>query len=143
MTSPSIRGVTTLLEVFDMPVSLAFYRALGCNVVAHWGETENEAEWDWVRLRLGGAELMLNTAHERDKRPTSQDAGRVKGHADTELFFACVDLDAVSESLRLNGITTPEPETTFYGTRRFCLRDPDGFLIWFQAPVSGDSLSKT
>ena len=139
MTPPLVRGVTTLLEVFDMPVSLAFYRALGCEVLEHWGEAgasgENEAQWDWVFLKLGNAALMLNTAYERDQRPVEPDPERLKGHVDTELFFECEDLDAVCAFLCLNGIKTPEPETTFYGTRRICLKDPDGFLVWFQAAV--------
>lgn len=133
MTQPKVGGVTTLLEVFDMPRSLAFYRALGCAVIQHWGEGEDEAEWDWVFLKLGEADLMLNTRYERDTRPPAPDAARAKGHADTELFFECEDLDAICKALRENGIDTPEPEATFYGTKRICLTDPDGFLVWFQA----------
>jgi catechol 2,3-dioxygenase-like lactoylglutathione lyase family enzyme len=128
--------VTALLEVFDMPASVAFYRALGCEVVQHWGE--REAEWDWVLLRLGNAELMLNTAYERDERPAAPDPGRARGHADAELYFDCEDLDAVCEQLRQNGVVVPEPESTFYGTRRVCLADPDGFRIWFQAPTDAE-----
>ena len=132
---PMIRRLTTLLEVFDMPRSLAFYRALGCEVVQHWGESESESEWDWVFLKLGEAGLMLNTAYERDERPAEPDSGRAKGHTDTELFFECDDLAAVCEFLRLSGIEPPRPETTFYGTRRICLKDPDGFVVWFQASL--------
>ena len=75
MKPPDIRSVTTLLEVFDIPASLAFYRALGCEVVQHWreGEHESESDWDWVYLRLGDAGLMLNTAYERDERPVMPD----------------------------------------------------------------------
>ncbi len=135
MTRPVIRGVTVLLEVFDMPTSLAFYRALGCEVVQHWGEGDHEADWDWVFLRLGDAELMLNTAYELDQRPVAPDPLRAKGHTDTELFFSCDDVDEVCEHLRLNGIETSPPVRTFYGTRRVSLKDPDGFLVWFQAPA--------
>jgi glyoxylase I family protein len=85
MKTPNIRGVTALLEVFDMRASLAFYRALGGEVLQTWGEREED--WDWVFLRIGDADLMLNTAYERDERPPTPDSGRVKGHADTELFF--------------------------------------------------------
>jgi glyoxylase I family protein len=137
LTAPNIGGVTALLEVFDMPASIAFYRALGCEVLQHWGEREDE--WDWALLKLGGAELMLNTAYERDQRPPTPDPARTKGHADTELFFHCADLGAVCEVLRRNGLKVPEPETTFYGTRRVRLNDPDGFLIWFQAPINPET----
>ena len=136
MTSPRIRAVTTLLEVFDLPASLAFYRALGCEVAAHWGDSDNESEWDWVRLRLGEAELMLNTRYERDTRPPAEDAARRQGHADTELFFDCEDIESLCERLRRNGVEAGDPETTCYGTRRVCLSDPDGFMIWFEAPLA-------
>ena len=117
MTESNIRAVTILLEVFDMPMSVAFYRALGGEVVRHWGD--REGEWDWVVLKLGGAELMLNTAYERDQRPAALDPKRVEGHADAELFFDCVDVDAQCDVLRRIGLT-----------------DPDGFRVWFQAPIA-------
>ncbi len=131
--TPDVRGVVALLECFDMPTSIAFYRALGFEVVEHWGA--RDGEFDWVRLRLGGAELMLNTAYDGGERPPAPDPGRVRGHADTELFFECADVDQVCELLRRQGMPIGEPETTFYRTKRVCLEDPDGFQIWFQSPV--------
>jgi catechol 2,3-dioxygenase-like lactoylglutathione lyase family enzyme len=135
MTSPNVHGVTTLLEIFDMGRSVAFYRALGFAVVAHWPDREHEEKWDWVRLRLGGAELMLNTRYELEERPMAPDAVRSAGHADTELFFGCADLDGLCRDFRLGGMGAPEPETTFYGTRLVRLIDPDGFVICFQSPI--------
>ena len=135
MTSPNISGVTTLLEIFDMGRSVAFYRVLGFEVLAHWPDARPDEPWDWVRLRLGGAELMLNTRYEFDERPAAPDSARSAGHADTELFFGCADLDAVCEGFRHSGLNVPEPETTFYGTRLVRLTDPDGFVICFQSPI--------
>ena len=132
--TPDVRGVVALLECFDMATSIAFYRALGFEVVDHWGARKGEI--DWVRLRLGGAELMLNTAYDEDERPPMPDPGRVRGHSDTELFFECADVDAVCEVLHRNGVAVSEPETTFFRTKRVCLKDPDGFQIWFQSPVA-------
>lgn len=136
MSASNVRSVTTLLEIFDMATSLAFYRALGCEVEMHWGEQEDESEWDWVLLRLGNAALMLNTRYERDERPSAPEPGRMKGHADTELFFNCEDVDLVCGRLRDNGLSVPEPMTTFYGARRVCLTDPDGFVVCFEAPAA-------
>jgi glyoxylase I family protein len=76
--TPTIQGVTVLLEIFDMPTSIAFYRALGFEIVEQWGAQDDEL--DWVLLRLGGAELMLNTAYERDERPPASDPERGRGH---------------------------------------------------------------
>jgi len=132
--TPDVRGVVALLGCFDIPTSVAFYRALGFEVVEQWGARDGEL--DWVRLRLGGAELMLNTAYERGERPPAPDLDRIRGHADTEFFFQCRNVDDVCELLRRNGLSVGEPETTFYQTKRVLLQDPDGFQIWFQSPVS-------
>src|ERR1700676_139907 len=52
-----IRGMAPLLQVFDMPTSIAFYRdVLGFEVVT----TSNPGaeRFDWALLRLNGIELM-------------------------------------------------------------------------------------
>jgi len=59
-----------LLQVFDMPISIAFYRdVLGFEVVA----TSRPEQFGWALLRLNGVELMLNTAYEDDSRPAKPD----------------------------------------------------------------------
>jgi len=70
----AVRGVCPLLEVFDMPRSLRFYRdAPGFEVVE---SVPPRDECGWALLRLDEAE-----------RPATPDAARVAGHADTTLFF--------------------------------------------------------
>lgn len=62
-----LRGLAPLLQVFDMPASIRFYRdLLGFELVStsHPGE-----QFDWALLRLNGVELMLNTAYEAEARP--------------------------------------------------------------------------
>jgi catechol 2,3-dioxygenase-like lactoylglutathione lyase family enzyme len=54
--------MTPLLEVFDMPTAVSFYRDLvGFEVIARSGSDDNS---DWVHLRLADVDLMLNTAYE-------------------------------------------------------------------------------
>jgi hypothetical protein len=54
-----------------------------------------EDKYHWVMLRLGGAELMLNTAYEFDEeRPVPADAARVAAHGDTILYLGCPDVEA-------------------------------------------------
>jgi len=56
---PKIQGLCPLIQVFDMPRSLAFYRdLLGFEVVQQAPSGDN-CNWAW--LKLEGAELMLNT----------------------------------------------------------------------------------
>jgi catechol 2,3-dioxygenase-like lactoylglutathione lyase family enzyme len=54
-----IRGLAPLLQVFDMPASIHFYRdILGFEVVNTSGPGDDVG---WALLRLNGVELMLNT----------------------------------------------------------------------------------
>jgi len=63
-----VRGMAPLLQVFDMPTSIAFYRdVLGFEVVTT-SKPQGE-HFDWALLRLKGVELMLNTSYEQDTRP--------------------------------------------------------------------------
>jgi catechol 2,3-dioxygenase-like lactoylglutathione lyase family enzyme len=79
--SIAVRGLCPLLQVFDMPASLRFYRdVLGFSEVEKSGEGDDV---DWAWLRHGSAQLMLNTAYEGDHRPPSPDPSRAAGHADT------------------------------------------------------------
>jgi glyoxylase I family protein len=133
-----VRGVTALLEVFDMPRSIAFYRdTLGFEVVA---TSSGGDDYTWALLRLGDAELMLNTAYDDGQRPPTPDPARIAGHADTGLFFACADLDAAYAHLRDRGIAVGEPVARDYGMRQLWVTDPDGFRLCFQWPV-GDPVS--
>lgn len=129
-----VRGVTTLLEVFDMPRSITFYRdALGFEVVS---SSRAGDDCTWALLRLDDAELMLNTAYDDDRRPADPDPTRVAGHADTGLFFACPDPDAAYTHLRGRGVAVEEPVVREYGMKQLWLTDPDGFRLCFQWPAT-------
>src|SRR3954452_3644149 len=125
-----IRGLAPLLQVFDMPASVCFYRdVLGFDLVA----TSRPGErFDWALLRLNGIELMLNTAYEEDARPAVPDAARVAAHEDTALFFGCPDIHGAYEHLRVNGMDLKEPVIAHYGMKQLYIRDPDGYGLCFQ-----------
>lgn len=128
-----VRETTTLLEVFDMPTSIAFYRdLLGFEIIQSWGPQDR---LDWAMLKLGGATIMLNAAYENDERPPTADLARAKGHADAELYFACGNVDEVYAYLRQQGRQVTQPHVTFYGMKQVWLDDPDSFKICFQSPV--------
>jgi glyoxylase I family protein len=123
-----VQNLIPLLEVFDLPVSIAFYRdVLGFEVVS------GDDSW-WAMLQLGGAKLMLNTAYDDDERPPAPEPARVKGHADTSLYFSS-DPDAVYAHLRARGLNVKEPSVTSYGMRQVSTTDPDGFQLFFIAPA--------
>lgn len=129
----TVHSVTPLLEVFDMARSVAFYRdVLGFEVVQQWAP---DGHLYWAMLRLGGATIMLNARHEEPLRPAAPDPAREAGHADTELFLACSDVDGVRAELLARGLPLDPPYTTHYGMRQLWLTDPDGFRLCFQQPA--------
>src|SRR5262247_1739750 len=97
-----ISGFVPLIQVFDMPTSVAFYRdILGFAVVA---QSEAGDNFDWGMLKRDGMLLMLNTAYERDDRPAQPDPERIAAHKDTTLYFACPDPDAAYQYLLSKGV---------------------------------------
>jgi catechol 2,3-dioxygenase-like lactoylglutathione lyase family enzyme len=128
-----IGGLCPLLQVFDMPTSIRFYRdLLGFEVVSPVPEGD---QCDWVLLRIYESELMLNTAYEADERPDAPDPARVEAHRDTALFFDCPDVDAACAYLRQRGLIVKDPVVQSYGMKQMYLKDPDGYEICFQHPA--------
>jgi len=133
--SLKIEGMTPLLQVFDMPTSLAFYRGiLGFERVDDSGRGDDS---DWVWLRKDGVDLMLNTAYEAERRPPQADPARTKAHEDTGLFFACRDVDAAYEYLRSHGLRVEPPKLPDYGMKQLYATDPDGYVLCFQWSAKG------
>ena len=129
-----IHGVAPLLQVFDMPTALRFYRdVLGFTV---WSTSSPGDNCDWAGLRLHGGEVMLNTAYESDSRPATPDPARVASHKDTCLFFGCEDLDAAYQHLRNHGVVLKPPKVSPYGMNQLWFRDPDGYGICLQWPAN-------
>lgn len=127
-----IEGAVPLIQVFDMPTSIRFYRdLLGFEVVATSGDGDGD-DVGWAWLRHGPAELMLNTIHERGRRPQAPDPARALGHSDTGLFLGCRDLDGAYAHLRERGVDVAPPVVRPYGMRQLSFRDPDGYGICLQ-----------
>ena len=120
--------MTPLLQVFDMPTSLAFYRD-----ILGFGVKQSTSDWAW--LERDGVELMLNTAYESHARPPAPDGRRVAAHDDTALYFACPDVDAAYAHLRSHGVAAKEPRVAPYGMKQLYLSDPDGYNLCFQWPT--------
>jgi catechol 2,3-dioxygenase-like lactoylglutathione lyase family enzyme len=127
-----VRGVCTLVLVFDMPTSLKFYRdVLGFEVVATSDDDAGD-DVDWCYLRLGKTELMLNGMYEAGDRPPAPDKKRIAAHSDVCLYFGCPDVDAAYRYLRAQGRDVKEPRVAPYGMKQLYLLDPDGYNLCFQ-----------
>jgi catechol 2,3-dioxygenase-like lactoylglutathione lyase family enzyme len=131
-----IRGVCPYFEVYDMPASLRFYiDQLGFTMVDHSPHLGgNPYRYHWVWLRLGTADVMLNTCYESDdERPTREEHLRLRQHRDACLFFGCPDVDAAYAELTARGVAIDQPpKVAPYGMKQMYFKDPDGFGLCFQ-----------
>ncbi len=128
------QGMAPYLSVFDMPVSLKFYRdILSFEVTESSGKGDDV---DWVLLKRDNVELMLNTAYEKINRPPSPDASRIAAHNDTILYFGCPHVDELYSHLCNNGINVNKPNITMYGWKALGLKDPDGYGLCFHWPIN-------
>jgi len=136
----AIRGLCPLIQVFDMPTSLRFYRdILGFEEVQKSGSSD-DVGWAW--LRHGDAEVMLNTAYDVGERPPTPDPARVAAHADTTLYLSCQDLESAYDYLAAHGVTARPPTVAPYGMKQLQATDPDGYgvcLQWSADPRTGSS----
>jgi glyoxylase I family protein len=131
--SVKIDGMTPLIQVFDMPRALAFYRdILGFEVVSDSGDGDSSS---WIWLRLNGADLMLNDQYEPGSVPSAPPAERTRWHGDTCLYFGCADPDAAYEYLRSKGIELDPLTVAPYGMKQLYVHDPDGYNLCFQCEV--------
>jgi catechol 2,3-dioxygenase-like lactoylglutathione lyase family enzyme len=129
-----VRGVCPLLSVYDMPTSVRFYRdKLGFEVVSTSPPLGGEDRFHWCMLRLGEAEIMLNTDYESDdERPSREEHMRARGDRGMCMYFGCPDVDAAYQELLGKGVDVKEPKVARYGMKQMYLGDPDGFGICFQ-----------
>lgn len=131
-------GMAPLLQVYDMPEALAFYRdLLGFEVVSASAEAETpEGHFShWMWLRLGPTDIMLNTAYDEGERPERRAADRQRWHSDTCLYFGCTDVDEVFDQVRARLPGLGPPTDAPYGMRQLYMNDPDGYGLCFQAPI--------
>jgi glyoxylase I family protein len=134
--SIDVRGVMVLLQVFDMPTAVRFYRdVLGFEIVQTTTPRDGD-QFDWGLLRLNDTEIMLNTAYEQDDQPVQPDPARIEAHRDTILYFSCPDVDAAYHHLVANGVDAEEPKVVPWGAKQVYLRDPDGYTLCVQWPTT-------
>lgn len=128
-----VRGVCVLLQVFDMPTSVRFYRDMLGFEIVETSPREGD-QFDWGLLRLNNAEVMLNTAYEQEYRPAQPESTRVEAHRDTCLYFGAPDVDAVYRHLLERGVEVKELKVAPYGMKQLYVEDPDGYNLCFQWP---------
>lgn len=135
--SIEVNGVAPMIQVFDMPRSIRFYRdQLGFKVTGSSKAVSSDPDdVGWVMLQLSGATIMLNTAYDPEEVPPQPEPGRWSGHQDTCLYFGCPDVEGAYQELLSKGLDLRPPAVAWYGMKQLYLTDPDGFGICFQWPV--------
>ncbi len=132
-----IRGMVPLLQVFDMPTAIRFYRdLLSFEVMSTSGPGD---DCGWALLKFKDVEIMLNTAYERDQRPAAPDPARVAAHDDTCLFFGCQDVEGAYRHLLAHGLKVKPPKVAPYGMKQLYAKDPDGYGLCFQWPATQET----
>jgi ankyrin repeat protein/catechol 2,3-dioxygenase-like lactoylglutathione lyase family enzyme len=126
------KGVT-MIKVSDIARSLDWYVSLGFRELERY---EANGVVNFGMVSFGGAELMLNMHGS-------------PGRHDASLWFYTDQVDALYRLLKSKQLdaaraslasapSTPEGivfeqdvEDMFYGARQFCVRDPDGYELYF------------
>lgn len=129
----NIKGFHILIQVFNMPASLKFYRdTLGFEVISDSGSGDDSS---WVMLRSNEVILMLNDQYDpAGPIPDAPPPERTRWHFDTLIYFACPDIDAACAHIRRNGYEVKGPFTTGYNYRAINMTDPDGYNVCLQWP---------
>ena len=118
----TLTSVSPMLYTEELEATIAFYvDALGFECVAH------EEEWGWAALRRGGVEIMLSLPNAH----LEFDGPRFTG----SLYLRCDDVDAEWERASPKADVAYPIEDFEYGMREFAVRDNNGYLIQFGAPV--------
>jgi glyoxylase I family protein len=132
MMAIEIRGMTPLIQVFNMRRALAFYRdILGFELVSDSGNGDDSS---WVWLRLNNSHLMLNDQYEPGHVPPAPPKERIRWHKDTCLYFDSSDPGAVYRYLKAKGVQCNPPTIAPYGMKQLYVTDPDGYELCFQCP---------
>jgi catechol 2,3-dioxygenase-like lactoylglutathione lyase family enzyme len=128
-TAPRLTGICTLIQVFDMHESVAFYcDRLGFTLK----QRSPQFGWAWLEREDDDIELMLNTAWEDDERPATRPPDWVASHRDVTLYFRCEDVAGAVAILRAGGLDVPDPRVAWYGMKQLAFKDPDGYGICLQ-----------
>ncbi len=124
----------THVEFFvrDMARSVAFYRALGFEVVREWQ--------DWALLDREGARLALQADGYARSHPhyftPHLDGPRGVG---VEVPVEVGDLDATfAAASAIDGAVVKGITERSWGARDFRVADPDGYFVRFTTPLKGE-----
>ena len=120
VTPPRLTSLAPQFLVDDLARSIAFYRKLGFAFGEPWGGF-------YAIGRLGGLQLHLKEA--------PKNGAERKFRRENEHLDASAGVEGIDELYRRYveaGVTMLTPlAATAWGTKDFCVEDPDGYIICF------------
>ena len=114
------KKVVPMIHVLDVRATVAWYRQLGFEVVATYGDETGE-NFSFTIVSFGETQVMFNTGGETsDKR-----------RREVDLYVYTDNIDELYESLKERVEVVERPHDTFYGQRELIIRDLNRFWITF------------
>lgn len=109
-----------MLPVKNITASVEFYQKLGFSV-------ENRRDdWGWAMLRFDECRIMVDKSIN-----VHRDAPR-----QSVLYLYPENIVEFHQQVRVNGLSVPDLDVTFYGLTEFRLDDPDGNRLWIGQQAS-------
>ena len=109
-----------MLPVNNITASIEFYEKLGFSV-------ENRRDdWSWAMLRFDECRIMVDKSIN-----VRRDAPR-----QSVLYLYPEDIVEFHRQVRVNGLSVPDLDVTFYGLTEFRIDDPDGNRLWIGQQAS-------
>lgn len=121
-----LRTATPMLHVPDVQAAVAWYAALGCEVLETYGDGRDGLSF--AILLVGASRLMLNQGGR-----SSQEHRR-----EVDLYVDVDDVDRLHEQLRGRVEIVQGPHDTHYGMRELIIRDLNRFWITFGQPLASE-----
>ena len=114
-----LQQVTPMIHVPDVRATVAWYESIGFSVL---GTNEDPGEgMNFALLSYGNSQIMLSAGGRLS------DADR----REVDLYIRTDDVDRLYERLKDSVRIREGLNDTFYGTREFIVRDPNGFWLTF------------
>jgi uncharacterized glyoxalase superfamily protein PhnB len=114
----TLQQVTPMIHVPDVRATVDWYKSIGFAVLSTY---EDDDGMTFALLSYGNSQIMLSAGgrlSEEDRR-------------EVDLYVRTDDVDRLYKRLKDHVQIRLGLEETFYGTREFIVRDPNGFWLTF------------
>ena len=114
------KRVTPMIHVPDVRATVEWYKSIGFDVVATYGDGSGE-NFSFAIMSFGNTRVMFNT----DGEPSDKDRREV------DLYVYTDNVDEIYGTLKNRVDVIDEPHDRFYGMRELIIRDLNRFWITF------------